>query len=109
MSLTTGIQFDSLYLHKMCSPRIDSGLKDSKVSSVTDTKLCFHLVIFTGKTDVPREATERHCGEQKIWDCPGHSWPSKHAGKKNHIQPPYGRLEHRTTKGKMDDRSPVHP
>lgn len=69
------IQFDLLYLHKRCFPRIDNGLKDSKVSSITDTKFYFHLLIFTAKTDVLHVAAERHFGEQKIWDVlviPGH-------------------------------------
>lgn len=63
----------------------------------------FHLVIFTGKTDVTSAEAERHFVEQKIWDTPGHSWPSKHTGEKNHTQPPQGRLRHRTTKGKTGD------
>lgn len=103
------IQFDLLYLHKRCFLRIDNGLKDSKVSSITDTKFYFHLLIFTAKTDVLHVAAERHFGEQKFWDVPSHSWPSKHTGQKNHIQPPLGRVGHRTTKGKTGDCSAACP
>jgi len=71
--LRESIQLDLLYLHKRCFPRIDNGLKDSKVSSITDNKFYFHFVIFTGKTDVPLVAAERHFEEQKIPDLPFHS------------------------------------
>lgn len=51
--LRESIQFESLYLHKRCVPRIDNGLKDSKISSTMAINS-----IFTGKT----------CGHKKaLW------------------------------------------